>query len=87
MVKKTLFKNINDDFHFGMNAPDESYSTATLDDLKKALTKLGKKKLWRCRVCHDLQLGTIPPHECPTCHTLDSYELTNLDEFKKTVGL
>jgi len=85
-MEKTLFKDKKGNMHFGVNAP-EGFAKATKEDVKKSLSNLKGRKLWRCNVCSDLHLNSKPPEECPTCHTIDAYVEINLKEFKSIIGI
>ncbi|HLC64513.1 MAG TPA: hypothetical protein VJI46_00145 [Candidatus Nanoarchaeia archaeon] len=84
-MAKTLFKNGKGEIHFGVNAP-EGFVSAGKSDAEKSLSKLGKMKLWRCSVCNDMHIGLKPPHECPTCHQIESYVEINEKEFRVVIG-
>jgi rubrerythrin len=85
-MKKTIYKNSQNDFHFGANAPD-GYTESSLEELNKYLENLGDKKLWRCNVCNDLQLSLLPLDLCPTCFVKDAYIEIDLTEFNKLIKL
>ena len=83
---KTIFKNNKMEIHFGINS-QEGFISGNAKDAENALKKLGKKKLWRCNVCNDLHLGTEPPKECPTCHTINAYVKISEKEFRNLIGI
>jgi hypothetical protein len=83
---KTLFKDAKGNIHFGINAPD-GFTPCQKEDVKKALAKLGKWKLWRCNVSNDLHLNTGFPDPCPTCQTPHAYVEISLKEFSTIIGL
>lgn len=85
-MEKIIFKNNKGEIHYGVN-PSKGFISANKLDIKKALLKLGKKKLWRCIVCNDLHIGIKPPKECPTCAAIDAYVEINEQEFKTLIGI
>ncbi len=85
-MAKTLFKSGKGEIHYGRNAP-EGFSAATNDDVLKTIAKIGKMKFWRCHVCGDLHIGMSPPHECPTCSSIESYVEISEKELKGIIGL
>ncbi len=85
-MKKKIYKNKQNDFHFGINSPD-GYEESTSQELNKYLETLNNKKLWRCIVCNDLQLGELPLDICPTCFVKDAYVEIDLQEFKKLISI
>jgi hypothetical protein len=85
-MKKKVYKNSVNDFHFGNNAPD-GYVESNREELSKYLEEQGNKKLWRCNVCNDLQLGLIPLEICPTCFVIDAYIEIDKKEFYKLLEL
>ncbi len=85
-MEKTLYSNAKGDIHFGINAP-EGYAPCAIGDVRKSLAKLGKRKLWRCNVCNDMQLALAPPDPCPTCMTPHSYVEISEQEFRGVLGL
>jgi queuine/archaeosine tRNA-ribosyltransferase len=85
-MEKKLFKDKAGNVHFGINAPD-GFVPCEKADVEKALSKIGKRKLWRCNVCNDLHLNSEPPKVCPTCTTSDAYVEISLQEFKTVIGI
>jgi len=82
-LEKKLYRNVEGDIHFGINAP-EGYVPCEKLDVKLAL---GKKKLWRCNVCNDLHLGNVFPNPCPNCMAPNSYVEISKQEFVLVIGL
>lgn len=85
-MKKSVYKDSQNNFHFGLKSP-EGYMKSNLEELKKYLRNIEGKKLWRCNVCGDLQLGPIPIEICPTCSVKDAYVEIDLKEFNKLVSI
>ncbi len=83
---KKLFKNEIGDIHIGMNAP-KGFSECKIETVKKALEKLGSRKLWRCHVCNDLAISSSSLSVCPTCFQLDAYVEINEKEFRGLLQL
>lgn len=82
---KKIFKK-NEEVHIGLNAP-EGFSEAILEDVKKVLSSLENKKIWRCNVCNDLHIGLEPPKICPTCMQEDVYVQINEKEIKNLLEI
>jgi len=80
-ANKKIFKNASGDIHVGNNSPD-NFTEATIEDVKKALKNLNGKKLWRCHVCNDLSIISVPPKICPTCFQEEAYVEINEKEFR-----
>jgi len=85
-MEKKLFKDAKGNIHFGINAPD-GFEPGTKDDAKKSLSKMGKRRLWRCNVCNDLHLNEKFPDPCPTCMAAHAYVEISLKEFETMIGL
>lgn len=80
-ANKKLFKNAQEELHVGNLAP-KGFVECGLDEFKKALKNLGKRKIWRCHVCNDLSVSIAPPEICPTCFQKDAYTEINEKEIK-----
>jgi rubrerythrin len=78
---KKIFKNSQEELHIGNIAP-KGFVECNLDEVKKALKSLGKRKFWRCHVCNDLSISITPPEICPTCFQKDAYVEINEKEIK-----
>jgi rubrerythrin len=83
---KNIFKDIEGNIHFGVNAP-AGFQTAMREDIDKVLENLEDRKLWRCNVCNDLQISVDPLKECPTCNAENAYVVIDLNEFKKLIEI
>ena len=84
-LAKTLFKSSSGEIHYGRLA-DAGFAPAKKEDAEKAVSNLGGKKFWRCRVCGDMHLGAKPPHQCPTCKSIESYAEIGRDKFMARIG-
>jgi len=78
---KKFYKS-GENIHFGV-IKIEGYADTSEEEVEKAISNLGKRKLWRCNVCNDLFIGEIPPKQCPTCYTMDAYMEINEKEFRE----
>jgi len=76
----------NGEMHFGGEAPDE-FKNATKEDVKKIISDLGDRKLWRCTICNDLHIGPTPPKICPTCKSIEAYVEIDEKEFMNIVNI
>jgi hypothetical protein len=85
-MEKKLFKDAKGNMHFGINAPD-GFAPCEKADALKSLSKLGKRKLWRCNVCNDLHLNETFPDPCPTCMATRAYVEISRKEFETMIGL
>lgn len=78
--EKLIFKN-KGEIHVGRNAPT-GFLPATIQDVKETLKNLNGKKIFRCYVCNDLSISSIPPKTCPTCFQKDAYIEINEKELR-----
>ena len=85
-ANKKIFKNLQEELHIGNLAP-KGFTECGLDEVKKALKALGKRKLWRCHVCNDLSISMVPPEICPTCSQKDAYAEINEIEIKSLLEI
>lgn len=49
--------------------------------------KMTTKEFFRCKVCGDVHYGKAGPHECPTCHNIDTYKSITKEDAKKAMML
>jgi len=86
-MNKRIFKDDDENVHFGVNPPSDGFAPADKSDVESILANLGDKRMWRCTVCNDLHIGAEPPKECPTCNAIDAYVEIDENEFRAAVGL